>query len=221
MKKFYLLAIVMVGILFSGCEQNQMETKHKGHEFVDLGLSVKWATCNVGATTPEEYGNYFAWGDVVPQNTDVMYKWGAEEGELTKYCTKSENGIVDGKTTLDKADDAAAVHWGGKWRMPTKAEMAELMNECTWQWTSQNRVIGYTVTGPNGKSIFLPAAGAAHGDFYDSAGELGLYWSNTLIAQDNETCAYGLCLTSDYVDWSWEGISAWRGIAQSVRPVCP
>ena len=132
-------------------------------EYVDLGLSVKWATFNVGATKPEDYGDYFAWGETEPKSTYSWsnYKWcRGSETTLTKYCNHSGYGTVDNKTTLELSDDVAAVNWGGKWRMPTDAEMTELKNQCTWTWTIQNGVNGYEVTSnSNGNSIFLPAAG--------------------------------------------------------------
>ena len=104
-----------------------------GHEYVDLGLPsrIKWATCNVGATTPEEYGDYFAWGETEPKdNYDwSTYKWCNESNAtMTKYCTDSSYGTVDNKTVLELEDDAAYVNWGGNWRMPTKAELDELTN---------------------------------------------------------------------------------------------
>jgi hypothetical protein len=132
------------------------------HEYVDLGLSVKWATCNVGATKPEEYGDYFAWGETTPKDAYdwSTYKWcNGGPSTQTKYCTNSSYGTVDNKTTLDLSDDAACANWGGSWRMPTRAEQDELRNNCTWTWTTQNGVNGYKVTGTNGNSIFLPAAG--------------------------------------------------------------
>ena len=145
-------------------EENQSGELHNGHEYVDLGLpsGLKWATCNVGATAPEEYGDYFAWGETETKATYDLsnYKWcnGTYES-MTKYCTNSEYGIVDNKTTLELSDDAARVNWGGSWRMPTKAEQDELRNtdNCTWEWTTQNGVNGYKVTSKkNGNSIFLP-----------------------------------------------------------------
>ena len=136
------------------------------HEYVDLGLSVKWATCNVGASKPEEYGDYFAWGETQPKNTYdwSTYKWcNGSYDTQTKYCTKSSYGTVDNKTQLELSDDAARANWGGSWRMPTDAEMTELREQCTWTWTTQNGVYGYKVTskksGYTNKSIFLPAAG--------------------------------------------------------------
>ena len=145
------------------------------HDYVDLGLSVKWATFNVGATSPEDYGDYFAWGETEPKETYswATYKWGTSSN-LTKYNT------TDGKTTLDPEDDAAKVLWGGYWRMPSKEEVDELTQQCTWIWTTHNNVNGYKVTGPNGNSIFLPAAGYKGAGPTYPAGEDGLYWTSTL-----------------------------------------
>ena len=144
-------------------------------EAVDLGLSVKWATFNVGATSPEDYGDYFAWGETEPKETYswATYKWGTSSN-LTKYNT------TDGKTTLDPEDDAAKVLWGGYWRMPSKEEVDELTQQCTWIWTTHNNVNGYKVTGPNCNSIFLPAAGYKGAGPTYPAGEDGLYWTSTL-----------------------------------------
>ncbi len=196
---------------------------YNGHEYVDLGLSVKWATCNVGATKPEEYGDYFAWGETQP--TDYYdwstYKWcNGSYKTHTKYCTDSYFGTVDNKTTLEMSDDAAHANWGGSWRMPTDAELTELREQCTWTWTTQNGVYGYKVTskksGYTNKSIFLPAAGYRDdSDLYD-AGSLGLYWSSSL-STDSPYDACELYFDSDDVDRSSNG----RCYGQSVRPVCP
>ena len=145
-------------------------------EAVDLGLSVKWATFNVGATSPEDYGDYFAWGETeTKENYNwATYKWcEGTSTNMTKYNAE------DGKTILEPADDAAQVHWGGKWRMPSKEEVDELTQQCNWIWTTHNNVNGYKVTGPNGNSIFLPAAGYKGGGPTYPAGEDGLYWTNT------------------------------------------
>ena len=196
---------------------------YNGHEYVDLGLSVKWATCNVGATKPEEYGDYFAWGEVEPKET---YNWGTYKwcngnyDTQTKYCTSSDYGTVDNKTVLEAADDAATANWGGAWRMPTKEEQDELRENCTWEWTTENGVNGYRVTsnkaGYTNKSIFLPAAGIRGGSSLDNAGSYGYYWSSSL-STDNPYYAYGLRFNSDYVD----RLSYYRFCGQSVRPVCP
>ena len=192
------------------------------HEYVDLGLSVKWATCNVGATTPEEYGDYFAWGEVEPKTTYdwSTYKYGTGYDQLTKYCDNSvygKDGFIDNKTVLDPEDDAAQVNWGGAWRMPTKAEQDELRNNCTWTWTIQNGVNGYKVTGPNGNSIFLPAAGYMGEGALRYAGSSGGYWSSSLGTgyPVNPYCVY---FDSDDVYWGNYDYSRYDGLA--VRPVC-
>ena len=190
-----------------------------GYEYVDLGLpsGLKWATMNVGASKPEEYGDYFAWGETQPK-TDYSwstYKWcNGSEKTQTKYNTKSSYGTVDSNTVLDPEDDAAHVNWGGSWRMPTDAEWTELRTQCTWTWTTQNGVNGRLVTGPNGKSIFLPAAGGRRGTDLIDAGSWGSYWSSSL--------------TTDYPDYAWRvGFDSdyvyryyyYRYYGFSVRPV--
>ena len=149
-----------------------------GVQAVDLGLSVKWASCNVGANKPEEYGDYFAWGEVKPKSvynwTTYKYCKGTNK-TMTKYSTDSYYGIVDNKTTLEAQDDAATANWGGAWRMPTKAEQDELRTKCTWVWTTLNGVNGYKVIGSNGNSIFLPAAGCMYRRSLSNAGSRGYY----------------------------------------------
>ncbi len=156
-----------------------------GHAWVDLGLPscTLWATCNIGANVPEEFGNYFSWGETMPKD---VYNWSTYkycEGSrttMTKYCNNSYYGSVDDKTQLELSDDAACINWGGTWRMPTLTEMNELINNCIWTWISQNNVNGYKITGSNGNSIFLPAVGycgdAAPGGYVNG----GYYWSSSL-----------------------------------------
>lgn len=123
--------------------------------YVNLGLSVNWATCNVGAEKPEDYGDYFAWGETDDEKKDeywwTSYKYcNGSNKSLTKYCYDSRyglNGFVDNKTVLEPDDDVAHVIWGGKWRMPTVDEFNELIDSCTWTWTNRNGVNGYKVTG--------------------------------------------------------------------------
>ncbi len=190
-----------------------------GHEYVDLGLpsGIKWATFNVGATTPEEYGGYYAWGETEEKsNYDwSTYKWcNGSENSMTKYCTDSDNGTVDNKTVLDPEDDVAHVKWGGTWRMPTKAEQDELRNNCTWTWTIQNGVKGYKVTSKtNGNSIFLPAAGYRDGTYLLDSGSNGYYWLSSL--NGNNRYADTLYFYSGYSAHSG-GI---RCTGLSVRPV--
>ena len=198
------------------------ENTENGHEYVDLGLSVKWATCNVGATKPEEYGDYFAWGETQPKSYYDWsnYKWcNGSDDTQTKYCTNSSYGIVDHKTVLEAADDAATVNWGGSWRMPTKAEQNELRTECTWTWTTENGLNGYRITsnkaGYTDKSIFLPAAGARYCSDLLNAGSYGFYWSSSLRT-DYPYNAEGWCFLSDYKDLIYDS----RNYGRSVRPVC-
>lgn len=157
---------------------------------VDLGLSVKWAAFNLGATTPEGYGEYYAWGDSEPYYAGKPYKWRNAYG-LIKYCQSSKyrqwglNTEPDNKTELDPEDDAAHVNLGGKWRIPKKDEWEELYNQCTWSWTTVNGIAGYLVTSNiegNGNSIFLPAAGVFTTSVKSpvAIGENGGYHSSTL-----------------------------------------
>ena len=188
-----------------------------GYGYVDLGLSVKWATCNVGASSPEEYGDYFAWGETEPKS---IYDWSTYKYcngsnlTLTKYNTNSSYGIVDNKTQLELSDDAAYMNWGGAWRMPTDAEMTELREQCTWKWTSQNGMNGYRVTSnSNGNSIFLPAAGYRYESSLRYAGSDGDYWSSSLDTDYSNV--WFVLFSSDYVyrrrtDRCW---------GKSVRPV--
>lgn len=157
-----------------------------GHYWVDLGLhsGLKWATCNVGANQPEEYGDYFAWGETKPKSRYIWstYEWckGTEISQ-TKYCTNSSFGRVDNKATLELADDAARSNWGYTWRIPTDSDWAELIAECTWTWTTQGGKRGYTVTSKsNGNSIFLPAAGDRRDSYRYNTGNIGSYWSSSL-----------------------------------------
>ena len=172
-----------------------------GHQWVDLGLSVKWATCNVGASSPSDYGNYYAWGET------------RTKSEYTED-NSSTYGINIGDISGDSRYDVARANWGGTWRLPTQAEMQELIDKCTWTWTSQGGHNGYRVTGPNGSSIFLPAAGYRGGSSLTSAGDNGLYWSSSPYESDARY-AYRLYFVSSdhYLYWSY------RDYGRSVRPV--
>ena len=194
---------------------------------VDLGLpsGIKWASCNIGAEKPEDYGNYYAWGEVVPKEN---YSWDTykyangtswKDPKLTKYCTKAsygDNGFTDNKTTLDPEDDAACANWGGSWRMPIDAEWQELKDNCTWTWTTQNGINGYRVASKtNSNSIFLPAAGCRNDTSLSLVGGC-FYWSSSLY-QYGPNSAWYLYFGSGLVKWD---VSS-RGSGRSVRPVCP
>lgn len=200
-----------------------------GVEMVDLGLSVKWANMNVGATVPEEYGLYFAWGETQGytgytndgRSFDMArYKYcKGLSTTMTKYCTKSShgnNGFTDGKTVLEIADDAATVNWRGVWRMPTDAEWTELRTNCNWTWTQVNGVNGYCVSASNGNSIFLPAAGYRTDTYLYNAGSRGYFWSASL---DSSFPYYAYD-----VDFSSGSVREYyfdRSSGLSVRPVHP
>ncbi len=207
---------------------------------IDLGLSVRWASCNVGAEIPEDYGNYYAWGEIVgydeadennkknyAYNTQTSYvktyyNWSTykycdgNSTTLTKYCTKDDFGIVDEKLTLELMDDAAHINMGGRWRMPTHTEWSELQAHCRWDWITQNGVKGCKVTGPNGNSIFLPACGYRYESGVTHVGVDGYYWSSTL--------------DGSYPNRAWRArfndenvgmMSRYRNDGRPIRAVCP
>jgi len=179
---------------------------------VDLGLSVKWASYNVGAASPEDYGDYFAWGETTTKDSYT------DANSVTygiSYSTLKSKGIIDSDGNLTAAYDAATANWGKGWRMPTLAEIKELVNNCTWTWTTHNGVNGQLVTGPNGNIIFLPAAGYRFGTSLYGAGSDGNYWSST-ACEDFSHDAYGLIFGSGYYYWYNDD---YRGYGQSFRPV--
>ena len=191
---------------------------HSGHEWVDLGLGVKWATCNVGASSPEGYGSYFAWGETSPKSeytwSNLKYCNDTTGDSFSKY-NQNQGGTRDNRTVLELSDDAARANWGGSWRMPTNAEFQELIDNCTWTWTTMNGKNGYKVVSKsNGNSIFLPAAGWRYDTSLSSAGSYGSYWSSSLY--ESRSCiARGLFLYSD----SHAAGDGGRRSGQSVRPV--
>ncbi len=230
MKKSILFSVLVVGAtllqaqsitVHQTCGQNGqvLVIETNGHECVDLGLPSRtlWATCNVGATTPEDYGNYYAWGETV---TKEIYDWSTyfdtNDGgnTFTKY---NNNG---GKTVLDPEDDAAHVNWGGSWRMPTQAEWQELYDNCTWTWTTQNGINGYKVTsnkaGYTDKFIFLPAAGDRDDSDLGYVGSDGYYWSSSRNEYDSSH-AWDLGFGSG----SHDIYNVRRYYGRSVRPVLP
>lgn len=204
-------------------------------QYVDLGLSVKWATCNVGALYPEEYGGIFCWGETEPKTTgfdwpNYKYCTGAYN-KLTKYCySESYSYSYDYKTvddliTLEAGDDAATANWGEGWRMPTFDEMKELMKQCTWTTSQLNGINGFKVVGKNGNSIFLPAAGEGYMSDISGQGWAGYYWSSTL---DTEATAIGPWTNPDVacsLKLDMDQVTKEKSIAnringRSVRPVC-
>ena len=206
----------------SAPQHKQPKGHNNGHEWVDLGLSVKWATCNIGADSPEDYGDYFVWGETRPKSeyTDANCKTIKKQSFFTKLFNFGHSDAYANVENLpddisgNAQYDAASANWGGTWRMPTVAEFEELCNKCKWTWTSQGGHKGYKVTGPNGNSIFLPAAGWRNGAGTYSVGEYGDYRSSTLSSS-----------YSDYARRLYFGSSSHgtnmgsRSFGRSVRPV--
>ena len=176
------------------------------YEAIDLGLSVKWASFNVGASSPEAYGGYYAWGE-----TDEKESY--YESDYLYY--KNGSYINIGSDISGTQYDVAHVKWGGDWRMPTTDEQDELRNKCDWEWTTQNGVKGYRITGPNGNSIFLPAAGCRNGAYINSRGYYGHYWSSSLNSYSSSLADY-LCFDGRIYKWYGDN-SRYDGL--SVRPV--
>lgn len=183
---------------------DEEESSTDTHEYVDLGLpsGTLWATCNVGANSPEEMGTCFAWGEVEPKS---MYTWSTykyykeSDDTMTKYGMNSDYGTVDNKSELDLEDDAAYMNWGEGWRMPSDAQFTELRTNCTWTWNTTKT--GYDVVGPNKATFFLPAI-------------FGYYWSRSLDTTD-AFCAYIFHIDSSDVGRSRSS----RYCARYVRPV--
>ena len=203
--------------------QASAQTAPADVQAVDLGLpsGLKWASCNVGATTPEGYGDYFAWGETAAKEDFSWENYKHANGDynkLTKYCNHDrfgDNKFTDNKTVLEPEDDAAHVNWGGSWRMPTDAEWTELREQCTWTWTTQNGVDGHLVTSKtNSNAIFLPAAGWRSGTNHYLAGTNGYYRSSSLY--ENEP------YHALYINFSRSGVNRNYGdrtYGQTVRPV--
>lgn len=195
-----------------------------GHEWVDLGLpsGTLWATMNIGANSPEDYGDYFAWGETTPKEWYdwSTYKWcNGKYNMMTKYCTDSSygyNGFTDNKTELDLEDDAACFNWGYGWRIPSKEQMQELIDNCSSRWTTMNGVYGRLLTGPNGATMFLPAAGKRWKSEINYTGTLGNYWSNKLYSSST--------IEAYYIDFDNVGNVGWgnyrsRSYGMSIRAV--
>ncbi|MBQ8866076.1 MAG: Ig-like domain-containing protein [Bacteroidaceae bacterium] len=193
------------------------------HEWVDLGLpsGTLWATCNVGANSPEEYGDYFAWGETEPKND---YSWSTYKyckgtnDTMTKYCTISDYGTVDNKTELEPSDDAATANWGSEWQMPSLEQCKELYNNnyTTTTWTVMNGIYGrMIVSNSNGNSVFLPAAGWQADAIIDGTGGYGYYWSRSLYTTSGCDHALYLDFASQYIDWA----SGYRYYGRTIRPV--
>ena len=204
-------------------------------EYVDLGLpsGLKWAKCNLGASKPSDYGDYYAWGETAPKEEYYwsIYKWTQVGLKDWRYITKytfadghtkciwydsSGAFIGDNITTLVAADDAATANLGSPWRMPTADEFKELIDNCTWIWTTQDGVEGYQVDGPNGNAIFLPIAGYYEGSVLKEAGSQGRYWLSSLYSLESYNAGYLFFDSGEY-----GRLYYYRYCGFSVRPVRP
>lgn len=220
---YYYKAFLNTGTTNLVGEVRSFTTKDFGFAAIDMGLSVKWANANLGATAPEGYGDYYAWGETETKEyyNWETYKWcNGDYNKLTKYNTSSSYGIIDNKKALDADDDVAHVKLGGKWRMPTSSELYELIStrnnaSYQWEWKSLNGHNGWLVTYlVNNNSIFLPAAGYRGGTSLGNVGSYGLFWSSSLSTV-SPNGAYGLYFSSGNVgrgDYD-------RCSGRSVRPV--
>ena len=219
------LAALTIGML-SSCNNTNTKTTDADNntaeaEWVDLGLpsGLLWAKCNLGATTPEKFGDYYAWGETLPKNEYSMatYSYYNQEGEnytLNKYNTQESEGLADSLTVLEAADDAATSLLGDGARIPTVAEWQELLDNTVCTWTTQNGVNGELFTAANGNSLFLPAAGYRNDGILYDAGSYGNYWSSSL-GTDYPPDAWGFYFNSGYYDMGDNG----RGLGFTVRPV--
>ncbi|MBR5781229.1 MAG: PEGA domain-containing protein [Bacteroidales bacterium] len=188
------------------CEKVRlMFNEVNGHEYVDLGLpsGLKWAACNIGADKAEDYGDYFAWGEV---NAKLKYGYGSNY----KKCTEKD---ISGSVRYD----AARANWKSGWRMPTKDELQELIDKCAWEWSAQNGIYGYKITGPNGKSIFLPSGGSDTGYGVMLSGHDGCYWTSTF----EERSYSGYVNYLDFSNYNYKISEYGNGYyGMTIRPVC-
>lgn len=225
---YYYAWLKLDGIIYEMGEIKSLKTKNwsmkDGHAYVDLGLSVKWASMNVGAERQEDYGDFFAWGEVSPKS---IYDWNSykygDKYDLTKYCNNSFDGFmgfIDRKTMLESSDDAAKVHWGGSWRMPTTEEWKELIKNCDFERTELYGVKGCRVTstknGYTNNSIFLPLAGYRLSDFQNGEEAECCYWSSSLDTNDPNYACYFHTTVVSTARYNQE-----RYYGFSIRPVCP
>ncbi len=193
-----------------------------GHEWVDLGLSVKWATCNIGASSPSEYGMYFAWGEIVEKEKYIWKNYrfrkrgnSLESVTFSRYNTKEDKGVVDNHTILSRDDDAAAFNWGKQWRIPTQEEWDELLRNCILTLVREDGKLGALVRSKiNGNCIFLPAAGYRQDTRHLDENSIGHYWSSSLNAA-KPSFAFRMYFTPQRV----ETYNSFRSDGFSIRPV--
>ena len=189
-KAIVALMLLSTWVCITGCVFEDDPFNPSNDAYVDLGLpsGTLWATCNLGAEAPEQYGDYFAWGETESKTTynwsTYKYSYGDSNVELlTKYCNSADfgyNGFTDNLTRLEPTDDAATVILGNDWCMPTYDQWKELYEHTSWDWTSKKGTKGILFTADNGNTLFLPAAGGRYDDNLFYFNVEGLYWSSEL-----------------------------------------
>ena len=221
--RWYVVAKIMEGNTEIASYQSESSSfvVYSRPQAKDLGLSVKWASFNLGATKQEERGYYYAWGETIPcPGLKTSFHWTSyiwnkgSEVHLTKYNSSSSYGVVDGKMELDPEDDVVHMAFGDKWRIPTKSECQDLIDKCSWEWTTLNGVNGYTVTGTNGQSIFLPVAGYMNETILWGENDRGRYWSSE-IDMGSPYSAGSISFSSSGVNYLLSN----RYEGHSIRPV--
>lgn len=206
MKRICFLLIVCILAITSVDAQKRRKPNGNtinGHEYVDLGLSVKWATCNIGASSPSDYGNYYAWGELQPKK------------EYLKRNNKTYNKRIY-KIGGKKKYDAARAKWGGTWRLPTKKEIKELVKKCKWEVVTKNGRKSFKVTGPNGNHILLPTAGYRYGNYLYFENEVGFIWgelADPMNVKDSYCLNFSTFEEQTRMGWSY------RHYGRSIRPV--
>lgn len=214
-------ASVLEEILKKLDELKEAAIETDDEEYVDLGLSVKWAKCNLGAEKPSDYGDYYAWGETEPKTfySWSTYKWMPSGKDEPKFITKYNT--TDGKTVLDAEDDAATVKLGSPWRMPTKEEFQELLNKCATVSVKSDVMNGLKVIAPNGNSIFLPSAGVYDASDLYYGGEWGCYYSSTLGSSNGY--AWSLINNLEDLEFHFSVMSQENAVLYglSIRPVHP
>lgn len=211
-KNSILTLIVIMFTMFMSCKSNNNDdditndvssNKINGHEYVDLGLSVKWATCNVGANYPNSFGNYYAWGELNPKS---YYSYD------NCHTYNEELDDISGKLKYD----VARKMWGGTWRMPTRSEMDELVNNCNWELEIENNFAYYRIIGPNGNYISLPATGYFEYSYISDELCSGQYWTSTpYTINDYNESSYALIFSEKSVKTERRV----RYLGRTIRPV--
>ena len=235
MKAVAAMMLTLAMMIVAGCKPEEAPNNGGGnsggnngngtindYEYVDLSLpsGTLWATCNIGANTPEDYGDYFAWGETTPKTT---YNWSTYKycnggsHQLTKYCYDASfgyHGFTDNLTVLQPSDDAATANWGNGWCMPTTDQWKELRDNTSYVWTTQNGVNGYLFEALNGVSLFLPAAGYRDDNELLGYRGYGYYWLNSL-GDDDPDLAYRF----HFDEYGWLESTIDRAYGRPVRPV--